>query len=89
MIPAIFAGLQLILMATCFNFESPKHLKANGRLAELSTVMGKIYSADQVQARIDAINVDSKSGKTITMKETIFDPKYKMATLVGILLNVA
>jgi uncharacterized protein involved in response to NO len=46
--PAIFALLQIILMLTAFNFESPKYLKLKGRVAELNEVMGKIYYADQV-----------------------------------------
>jgi hypothetical protein len=47
-------------MLTAFNYESPKYLKMKGRVAELNEVMGKIYHADQVQNRIDAINVSSK-----------------------------
>ena len=46
--PALFALLQMVLMLTVFNFESPKYLKMKGRVAELTEVMGKIYSADQV-----------------------------------------
>jgi hypothetical protein len=77
-------------MLTAFNYESPKYLKMKGRVAELNEVMGKIYHADQVQNRIDAINVSSKSGGTaVSMKETLTDPRYRLATLYGVLLNVA
>jgi hypothetical protein len=49
--------------------------------------MGKIYSGDQVKSRIDAINVASGGEKTITLKETLFDPRYRRATFVGVTLS--
>jgi len=50
--------------------------------------MGKIYSGDQVKTRIDAINVSSSiNEKTISMGETLFDPRYRRATLVGVTLS--
>jgi hypothetical protein len=55
--------------------------------AELNKVMGKIYSGDQVKARIEAINVAEGGEKTVTLRETLFDPRYSKATLVGVILS--
>jgi hypothetical protein len=54
--------------------------------AELNEVMGKIYSGDQVKPRIEAINVAEGGEKTITLSETLFDPRYRKATFVGVTL---
>lgn len=87
-VPIAFSVLQFILMATVYNYESPKYLKQNGMDGQLNEVMGKIYSGDQVKTRIDAINVSSGgSEKTITLSETLFDPRYRRATFVGVTLS--
>ena len=44
-------------MTTVYNYESPKYLKLQGMNAQLVRVIGKIYSSDQVETRIKAINV--------------------------------
>jgi len=74
-------------MVTIYKYESPKFLKQQGMEAQLNEVMGKIYSGDQVKSRIDAINVSSGGEKAITLKETLFDPRYRRATLVGVTLS--
>ena len=55
---------------------------------ELNEVMGKIYSNDLVQSRIDDINVDSGVEKIITLRETFCDPRYRIATFIGVSLSV-
>ncbi len=52
--------------------------------------MGKIYTADQVKLRIDDINVNSNDeggSKNITVMQTLTDPRYKKATLIGVALS--
>ena len=50
--------------------------------------MGKIYSSDQVQRRIDSI-VINEGNSSPSYKETITSPRYKIATLIGVLLSIA
>ena len=87
-LPILFAIIQIILMATVYNYESPKYLKQQGKDAELNDVMGKIYSGDLVKSRIDEINVDSGEKRSITLRETVCDPRYSKATIVGSTLSL-
>jgi hypothetical protein len=74
-------------MSTVYSYESPKYLKENGMEAELNDVMGKIYTGDQVKTRIEAINVAEGGQKAITLNETLFDPRFRKATFVGVILS--
>jgi len=47
-LPILLAILQSVLLATVFNYETPRYLLQNNRLAELTAVMGKLYASDQV-----------------------------------------
>lgn len=88
-LPIAFSLFQSIMLLTVFNYDTPKFLKQNGNNAALNELMGRIYEADRIRDRIDAITVDS--GKTSTApgyKETLCHPKYKYATLLGCLLSV-
>ena len=87
--PAVFALLQSLLLLTVFNYDSPKYLKMKGRVAELTLTMGKLYSSDQVQTRIESINVNQDQGEVVSMRDTLVDPRYRRATFIGIMLNVA
>jgi hypothetical protein len=52
--------------------------------------MGKLYTADQVKQRTDDINVtsnDEGGSKNITVMQTLTDPRYKKATLIGVALS--
>ena len=49
--------------------------------------MGKIYSHDQVQSRIDAIVIAS-GGNSPSYTETLTSPKYMVATLIGCTLSL-
>jgi hypothetical protein len=49
--------------------------------------MGKIYSSDQIESRIDSIPV-AVGGASLTYGETLFSPKYRKATLMGCALAV-
>ena len=79
--------IQSALLLTVFNYETPKFLKQNGRSAELNAIMGKIYSHDQVQNRIDAIVIGS-GGNSPSYSETLTSPKYMVATLIGCTLSL-
>jgi len=50
--------------------------------------MGKIYSRDSIQARIDLIIIN-KGSSGPTFIETISSPKYRYATLIGCILSVS
>ena len=86
--PIGFSLIQCLLLLTVFNFETPKFLKQNGRSAELNTIMGKIYSHDQVQSRIDSI-VISSGGSAPSYRETLTSPKYMVATIIGCILSLS
>lgn len=88
--PVLISIIQMFLMFTVYNYESPKFYKENNRNAELNQVMGKIYTPDQVKQRIDDINVvanqDGEANK-VTIMQTLTDPRYKKATLIGVSLS--
>ena len=86
-LPIAFSLIQSILLLTVFNYETPKFLKQNGRNAELNEIMGRIYSHDQVQSRIDEIVVGS-SGSSPSYKETLLSPKFRVATIIGCTLSL-
>ena len=73
------------MLSTVFKFETPPFLKRKHREAELHKLMGKIYSVNQIQARIYEI-VLKDDGSTISWAETLFDPRFSRATLAGCLL---
>lgn len=74
-------------MTKIYNYESPKYLKQHGMNAHLIEVFGKIYSTDQVNTRIKEINVSKGEEKDITLGETLFDPRYRRATFIGVALS--
>jgi hypothetical protein len=49
--------------------------------------MSKIYHYSQIKNRIDTIPIPSGDEKVVTLYETLFDPKYKRATLVGVSIS--
>ena len=55
--------------------------------AQLVEVIGKIYSSDQVNNRIKVINVSKGVEKVISLRETLFDPRYRRATFIGVTLS--
>lgn len=84
----IFSVVQLILLSTIFNYETPKYLKQNNRLDELNKVMAKLYSQEQVKNRIDSIQINSASTKAPSYRETFCHPRYAKATLIGCILSI-
>jgi hypothetical protein len=61
-IPLAISIVQVLLMMTVFTYDTPVVLKQRGRLADLKTVMNKIYSdPDLAQERSDEIVVISES----------------------------
>ena len=91
-LPIPLAILQSTLLLTVFNFETPRYLLQNNRLAELTAVMGKLYASDQVQKRIRLIEVktseEGEKAAAPSYKDTLCSPQYSTATLVGCLLAV-
>jgi MFS family permease len=86
-LPILTAFLQLALFGTCFRYETPTFLKRNGKTEELEILMNKIYSADQVQKRIDDIPVQGNT-KTMGYKESLLGPQYRKAVMVGFVLSM-
>jgi hypothetical protein len=87
-LPIAFSLLQCVLLLTVFNYETPKYLKQNNRIAKLNELMGKIYEPDKVGERIDAIVIETGKVQQVSYKETLCDPKYSMATFVGCTLSI-
>ena len=56
--PIVISVIQTLLMLFVFNYDTPKMLKQKKQNAKLNELMGKIYEADRVQERINAIVVD-------------------------------
>lgn len=86
--PIVFAVIQSVLLFTVFNYETPKFLKMTGRKAELNEIMGKIYSSDQVQKRIESIQGESGANNSPSYGETVCGPKYMVATIIGCILSL-
>jgi len=82
-LPIAFAAIQSTLLLTIYNYETPKFLKQHKKMGELNQVMGKIYAASEVQARIDGIIVNESSEGSPSYSETLFSPKYRIATYIG------
>jgi hypothetical protein len=56
-LPILISVIQVLLLLTVFNYETPKVLKQRGQIAKLTVLMGKIYDTSRVQEKIDAIIV--------------------------------
>lgn len=87
-LPMAFSVIQSALLFTLFNYETPKYLKQLGKSADLNIIMGKIYSHDQVQSRIDAIVIASGGSGGPTYRETLTSPKYVISTIIGCTLSL-
>ena len=85
-LPIFFAVLQLLLFFTCYGYETPAYYKQRGMTAELETFMRKMYSADQVQDRIDELNTAGLK-KNLSWGEALCGSRYKKALLVGCTLS--
>jgi len=88
--PIVISVVQTILMLFVFNYDTPKMLKQKKHNAKLNELMGKIYEADRVQERINAIVVDEGTSSNFSapsFKESLISPKYMYATIVGCLLS--
>lgn len=88
-LPIAISVIQSVLLFTVFNYETPKFLKQNDKKAELAEIMGKIYSADQVQSRIESIVVSTGSADSSpSYGEILTSPKYRSATYLGCALSM-
>lgn len=81
--PIFLSFIQLLLLLTVFRFETPKFYKDRSMWKELNTLMCKLYDADRVQERINAIPVMEVNTSAPSYKEVMTSPRYKMATYVG------
>lgn len=61
-------------MLTIFNYETPYYLKRKDRYEELYKLMGRIYTREQVQLRIDEIDVREVIG--VEYQNLIYKPTY-------------
>lgn len=91
-LPIVISAIQVLLLLTVFNYETPKVLKQRNQIAKLTVLMGKIYDASRVPEKIELIVVDKAvEGSTdtqVTYGKTLCNPQYKMATLVGITMSI-
>ena len=60
-LPILISVVQVLLLITVFNYETPKVLKQRNQMAKLTVLMGKIYDTSRVQEKIDAIVIDLPS----------------------------
>lgn len=58
-IPIGISILQVILLLTSFNYETPKFMKQNGENGKLNELMGKIYDSERIEERIRAITIET------------------------------
>lgn len=63
-----------MLVLTIFNYETPYYLKRKDRYEELYKLMGRIYTREQVQIRIDEIDVREVIG--VEYQNLIYKPTY-------------
>lgn len=63
-----------MLVLTIFNYETPYYLKRKDRYEELYKLMGRIYTREQVQLRIDEIDVREVIG--VEYQNLIYKPTY-------------
>ncbi|CDW77776.1 sugar transporter family protein [Stylonychia lemnae] len=87
-LPIAFSIIQIILLLTVFNYETPKFLKQNNQHGQLSKLMGKIYEPDRIVERINAIVIESGKATTPSYGQTLCHPKYQYATILGCALSV-
>jgi hypothetical protein len=98
-IPALISVIQLTLMMVVFRYDTPVALKQRGDYDNLAALMKRVYVRDQVQTRMDEIQVQS-TGRTdedgeATLKvaqqtfgDTFCNPTIRMAAWVGCSLSV-
>jgi len=71
-----------------FNYDTPKFLKQQNNHGKLNELMGKIYDAERVSERINAITIETGKASSPGYKETLISPKYYWATFLGCTLSV-
>ena len=88
--PAVIAMFQIIMLMTCFNYESPVELKAQDRETELLQVMNKIYkNGPEASFRIGQLKTGQSNDpeeRKVGYWDVLTDSKYQKATFVGIIL---
>lgn len=91
MAPIAFAVIQILLMLTCFRFDTPVALKQKGETVALSKLMRNIYKAGVVQERIDELpEAENNEGaeQSAGYGAVLCSPKFSKATFVGICLAI-
>ena len=87
-LPIFISVIQVILLLTVFRYDTPKALKQKKEMARLNELMGKIYDVAKVRERVEAIIVDDNAkSSSPSYSETLCSPKYKKATVIGILIS--
>ncbi|TNV79404.1 hypothetical protein FGO68_gene14650 [Halteria grandinella] len=85
--PIAFALFQSIMLATLFNYETPKYLKKHKKEEELQKIMARIYPLTQIDNRVSQIVIEG-AGSSPGYKETLCHPRYAYATFVGCMLSI-
>jgi len=85
--PILLSVIQIALLTLVFPYDTPKKMKQNKQFAQLNELMSKIYDPSQIQHRIDSIVTEEGGNQGPSYKETFFDKRYQMATIVGCALS--
>jgi MFS transporter, SP family, galactose:H+ symporter len=89
-IPIAISVIQILLLLTVFNWETPKYYKERGQTEKLRQVMAKIYHPHAIEARIAEINVSNNVNEKrvdVSFKDSLFNRKFLYATYLGCALS--
>jgi len=82
--------IQLILIQSFFNYETPQTLKENSEWDRLTSLMRRLYKPEAVQGRVLQIQVKNEGEEQggPSMWESFTDDAYRRATWMGVLMMV-
>ncbi|KAE8964637.1 hypothetical protein PF010_g19778 [Phytophthora fragariae] len=90
----VVLGAVYLLLAPTMCVESPAWLLTQGRTEEAKQVIARLYGEEHVQTALSWLEVSKKpetaeEGLAAPKKESMFNPRYRMQLLSGILLSCA
>lgn len=91
-IPIAISALNMFLLLTIFNYDSPPMMYKKGEMEKLNKYMGKMYHKDYVQSRINGLkptddNLETKS-EALSLREVFFGVRYGRSSMVGCVLAI-
>lgn len=86
LVPAAVAVIHSLLLALCFNHETPVHLREQGEEQELLRVMKRFYHDSEIKARLASLaaSQNASSGQEVSYRDTFFDSSINGAAWAGI-----